>query len=469
MIWQGVPFGFAREGKKLPLTYTGDAPVLVFGPPDSSKTVGFVMTQLLDDVSPRSYIVIDPKGEIAAVTARFRRKAGDVKIINPYGLLADIRPDLQSDGWNPLGDFDPASPAFGDDCAARGDALIKTNANESQPIFPNSARSALTAGIKYEVMTARLLGETPSLPAVRALLTLDTEQLAEQVDRMIATGDPDIVTRIRKFKNDNREIQSIKSNIETDTSWMTAPLRRDMTVKDGVDFRVLKQRPTTVYVIIPTQELANKAPYLRLLLATALRHLYRHDGVPCTLLVEEAFVLGHLAELENACSILRGYGSRIVTVWQSMQQIRKNFPDTWELFGLGAVLGFRPGDVQTAKWMVEKAGKVTVPILSAADPSGVNDADVRPSWQQKERERISLQKMFGMPQGMALVFLPHEEIPRVARIKGFFEIRQLARRADANPYFRGGGSASRRRAGGGAGVAVGVGLLLVALLIFAGF
>ena len=468
MIWQGVPFGFARENEKLPLTYTGDAPVLVFGPPGSSKTVGFVMNQLLDDVSPRSYIVIDPKGEIAACTARFRRQVGgpgSVKIINPYGLLTDIRPDLQSDGWNPLADLDPASPAFGDDCAARGDALIKTNANESQPIFPNSARSALTAAVNYEVRTARLLDETPSLPACRALLTLDTEQLVEQVDRMIATGDPDIVTRIRKFRNDNREIQSIKSNIETDTSWMTAPLRRDMTVKDGVDFRALKQ-PTTIYVVIPTSELLNKAPYLRLLLATALRHLYRHDGVPCTLLVEEAFVLGHLAELENACSILRGYGSRLVTVFQSLQQIRKLYPETWELFGLGAVLGFRPGDVETGRWMVEKAGKVTVPVLSAADPSGINDADVRPSWQQKERDRVSLQKMFGMPPGKALVWLPNEEIPRVARIKGYFEIPQLARRADPNPYYRGGGSAARRQAGGGAGVvAVGVGLLLLVLLL----
>ena len=118
--------------------------------------------------------------------------------------------------------------------------------------------------------------------------------------------------------------------------------------------------------------------------------------------------------------------------------------------------------------MVEKAGKVTVPVLSAADPSGVNDADVRPSWQQKERERISLQKMFGMPPGMALVFLPHEEIPRVARIKGYFEIPQLARSADPNPYYRGGGSAARRKFGGGAGVAVGVGLLLLALVMLGG-
>jgi type IV secretion system protein VirD4 len=468
MIWQGVPFGFADDDGSVPITYTGNAPVLVFGPPGSSKTVGFIMNQLLDDTSARSYIVIDPKGEIAAVTARFRRQlpGHSVRIINPYGLLTDVRPDLRSDGWNPLDDLDPASPAFGDDCAARGDALIKTNASESQPIFPNSARSALTAGINYEVRTARLSGETPSLPAVRAMLTLDTEQLVEQVDLMIATGDPDIVTRIRKFRNDNREIQSIKSNIETDTSWMTAPMRRDMTVKNGgVDFRIVKQRPTIVYVILPTSELVNKASYLRLLLSTALRHLYRHDGLPCTLLVEEAFVLGHLTELENACSILRGYNSRLVTVFQSLQQIKKLYPDTWELFGLGAVLGFRPGDVQTAKWMVEKAGKVTMPILSAADPSGRHDIGVRPSWQQKERDRISLQKMFGMPMGKALVWLPNEEVPRVARIKGYFEIAALNRFADANPLFRGGGqTASRNRVNRWAAVAIGV-VLLFALLL----
>jgi hypothetical protein len=69
-----------------------------------------------------------------------------------------------------------------------------------------------------------------------------------------------------------------------------------------------------------------------------------------------------------------------------------------------------------------------------------------------------------MPPGKALVWLPNEEIPRVARIKGYFEIPQLARRADPNPYYRGGGSA-RRQTGGGAGVAVGVGLLLLVLLL----
>ena len=52
--------------------------------------------------------------------------------------------------------------------------------------------------------------------------------------------------------------------------------------------------------------------------------------------------------------------------------------------------------------------------------------------------------MFGMPQGRALVFLPHGDKPRVSYVKGYFEIpRGLARRASANPYH--GAAAARRR------------------------
>ena len=44
----------------------------------------------------------------------------------------------------------------------------------------------------------------------------------------------------------------------------------------------------------------------------------------------------------------------------------------------------------------------------------------------------------------ALVWLPHQEKPRLSTVKGYFEIKRLNRRASPNPYFKG---SARRRPG----------------------
>src|SRR3712207_2629347 len=120
MIWDGSPLGF-DYGDGRPLSYnagddgSGNAPTLILGPPGSAKTVGLVCTELLDEPGLRSYVAFDPKGEICAITSAYRRRVSDVKIINPYGLLVNERPDMASDQWNPLGDLEPGTLGFGDE------------------------------------------------------------------------------------------------------------------------------------------------------------------------------------------------------------------------------------------------------------------------------------------------------------------------------------------------------------------
>ncbi len=86
-IWNGSPLGFDRFGN--PISYDGNAATLIIGPPGSSKSVGVIVPMLLDELGQRSFVVIDPKGEVAAITSRYRRHVSDVVIINPYGLLVD--------------------------------------------------------------------------------------------------------------------------------------------------------------------------------------------------------------------------------------------------------------------------------------------------------------------------------------------------------------------------------------------
>lgn len=99
------------------------------------------------------------------------------------------------------------------------------------------------------------------------------------------------------------------------------------------------------------------------------------------------------------------------------------------------MLAFRPSDTETAEWLVKKAGKIMVPVLGASEP---RPGEVIPghSWQQRERDRIPMPKMFGMPRGRALVWLPHEEAPRISWVRGYFELPGNERRASPNPYRR---------------------------------
>jgi hypothetical protein len=90
------------------------------------------------------------------------------------------------------------------------------------------------------------------------------------------------------------------------------------------------------------------------------------------------------------------------------------------------------------------------------DPSGVNDTGVRPSW-QKEHDRILLEKMFGMPPGKARSGCRTEN-PSNGAHQGYIEIR----RADANPYYRGGHQAPRR---GHVGLTICLGVLIWLLLL----
>ena len=79
-----------RVGDKI--AYGGERHVLLFGPNGTGKGTRFLIPNLLS-INDRSIIVIDPKGELAAVTADYRRTISDVVMLNPFDVLG-----LGSDG-----------------------------------------------------------------------------------------------------------------------------------------------------------------------------------------------------------------------------------------------------------------------------------------------------------------------------------------------------------------------------------
>jgi type IV secretion system protein VirD4 len=90
---------------------------------------------------------------------------------------------------------------------------------------------------------------------------------------MIAKGGYEIESLASRFASTTRETASIQSAADTQTRWMlSAPMRADLK-KNGIDFAKLKDRPTTVYVILPAERLRTHSVWLRLVIVSALRAL----------------------------------------------------------------------------------------------------------------------------------------------------------------------------------------------------
>ena len=72
--------------------------------------------------------------------------------------------------------------------------------------------------------------------------------------------------------------------------------------------------------------------------------------------------LGHLAPLEDAFGLVRGYKVQIAGICQDLAQLKALYKERWESFlaNAGVVQGFTPNDLTTADWMSRRAGQTTL-------------------------------------------------------------------------------------------------------------
>jgi len=453
-------------------TFEGEQHAIVFGPTGTGKTTRFLMVDLLSDcLDDRSVIVIDPKGELAAVTAKHRHglRGHDVKILDPFGKLHDAvkdKPDVyryllengltQSAGFNPLAVLDQNSPDFYDDAAAIGEALIKIEGSE--PHWSESAQGLITGLIMWEKLQN---GRRASLENVRALLTqadryedaLDEDgkrysELASGLRmtarQMVKEGGYEIASLAGRFTRATDEIASIVSTGDTQTRWLLSPrVRADLRKEPGIDFAQLKKRPTTVYVILPAERMRTHSVWLRLVIVSALRALYRPGGLRTMILIDEMATLGHLKPLEDAFGLVRGYRIQIAGFVQDLGQLKSLYHDRWESFmaNAGVVQGFAANDLFTADWMSRRAGQATIVAKGISHtlgqaPRGGTESDSE-SWHQVSRAKFLPQELFGFERGTGLLWLAGLADSVKFSAPQYFEIPLCKSRALPNPYAEG--------------------------------
>lgn len=452
-IYLGHFFDKENDRAGSEIFYNGERHLLVFGPNGSGKGTRFLVPNLLRGLEEQSVMVLDPKGELAAQTAEHRRKIGhEVIILNPFDVLG-----LGSAGFNPLASLNPKSPTFYDDSAAIGEALIKID--NKDPHWSESAQGLLVALIMWEKLQN---GDAANLENVRAMLTEpydfemregrdgklhehQTKGLKITATEMAVKGGYIIESLAARFMEPTRETASIQSTADTQTRWMLSPPMRVDLKKDGVDFSTLKNKPATVYVILPAERLRTHNVWLRLVIVSALRALYTPGGRRTVMLIDEMAALGHLAPLEDAFGLVRGYRVQVAAIFQDLGQLKELYKERWETFvaNAGVVFGFAPNDLTTADWMSKRSGQTTVIAKGFSQNIGVatgektsTSSGTGSSDQQVARALFLPHELFSFEEGMGLLWLAGLGYPARFFAPPFWKIKDCKSRASANPYFQ---------------------------------
>jgi len=427
---------FARR-KGRPVVYDLNRHVTVFGPTRSGKGVCLEIPNLLrlglpEHGGPLSVISIDPKGQNFAVTHRWRETVGDVLPLNPLDLFG-----AGSVGFNPLAALDPASPHFFQHASAIAEALVR-HPEKGDPFFDISARNLVLALIMWEVKLARTVGRMPLLKHVRAMLTGD---LVATATDMLASGDFQIASLGAQFTEKNRTNAGIVATAASQTQWLLSQPMLDDLAKDGIDWARLKEKPTTVYVILPAHALETFSPWLRLVVACAFNALYRHEGgggLRTMFMLSEFAQLGKLSMVSAALAQGAGYGIQLAPiVLQDINQLRAIYgkDETNTFLGMsGATFAFAPNDWETAEWMSRRADEVTEPGLSASDDP---QTGARESWRSERRRVYPPGDLFNVPEFHGLAFFAGQSRAVPVYAPPYWDARDnpdLVGRYDPDPY-----------------------------------
>jgi type IV secretion system protein VirD4 len=436
------------------LRYGGDQHILVFGPNGKGKSTGIVIPHLLQS-SGSSVVVVDPKGELAAVTAEYRRTLGRVVILNPFGVFADRDgyEDMKGGGFNPLAQLNPALDSFNSEAAQLAEALITIEGKD--PHWSQSARSLIAALIMFEVLEARKWRRVPSLASVRKMLCdpvspqdldngLEGSGLGKYAPAMMNSGHAGLSNKAAQFLNWTKEVESIASAAKIQTEpFDDIEISRNL-INNDFDFRDLKREPTTVYLTLPPAMVGRHSKWLRLIITSAIQAVLRprERGEPKVLfMLDEFFSLGHLEIISTVWALTRGYGVQMMPIFQDLPQLKKLYPDMWETFiGMaGAVISFGTNDSTTGDWLSKRMGQksrlsITANSGTTTAPNGDKTKSESLNYSTTNAPLRSTYQLYGLPKQTAIVSLDGLSKVLQVELPPYFDIVEADSRARENPY-----------------------------------
>jgi type IV secretion system protein VirD4 len=453
-LFDGDPRIHFRCGEAFGRTvyFTENSHVCISGETREGKGGRFIVENIRR-LTRRSMVIMDPKGELAAITARFRRRVSPLLLImDPFGEMLATHPHLKSCGFDPLILIDPKHKEFYSQCMAIAEAMVPIDSMD--PHWTQRAQllaTALLMGAKWDEQAGKIPRATMRVFKKRLSQpykeSTEGTSLYETLVKMTKLEDEDAADLARTFlvkSEDPKEIEGVLASLQGKLKFLYDKALLDdmcnhpmMSNGKPFDFKLLKKHVATVYLILPVKKLETHALWLRLLVSNVVDSWSGLPGdVRPILFLDEAGALGNLQVLVRGLSILAGMGATIASFWQRHSQITKNYRDDAGAFkssaGFMATLQCR--DPETAHYFSQRADVGTFNIDSFSKAPGQDDKAKTTNTAPSAHAVIHPSQITGLPEGEAIGYVGRCPYPIRLKVDGYWDID--GPRLDPNPYYK---------------------------------
>jgi type IV secretion system protein VirD4 len=460
-----VLLGYGRDaaGRPIGIGTGDDRGILTCTGTRGGKGRSLIVPNLL--LGDWNAIVLDPKGELAAITARARAAKGQrVFIIDPFGVSGahkrdDLKPFLAS--YNPLLAIDVKSQTCIDDAALIADAIIQIPA-KGETHWAESAQSFLTGlillacgigqanfGTLRNLMSGtdpdvRKWGENNQVPRETALFAMMRSMPHLAHGQVARAGG-------QMLDIDTRERGSILSTMRTQCRFMDGPELKRVTTTSSFQLSDLKtgitgpdgqRQGVTVYLCLPASVMATYGRWLRLMINLTLVAFERTPmpvpkPLPTLFILEElCTTIGYSRQLESAAGLMAGFGIRLWSIIQDLSQLKHQYSDSWETWigNAGTLTFFGNSDMTTLDYISKKLGNTSmlVETPSGATPAArlaaapsvseqMREAPLLPPVEAEQKLARENRRILIVPAGRAPFILRRAEYDTEQPFKGLYD------------------------------------------------
>lgn len=367
-----------------------------------------------------SYIVTDPKGEVArAAVPLLLRKGYEVRIF-------DLIDPARSDHYNPFRYIRRDADVF-----RLIDNFIKNttpkNSHNSDPFWEKSETALLSALMLYLLHEAdedeqnmeMLLtmieygGAKEEDDDYQSALDLLFEALEEEQPKHIAVREYHIFKQAA-----GKTLKSIFVSAAVRLAMFALPEVQQLTGQDDLELGRLGERKQAIFCIIPDSNDASLNFLVGMLYTQAFQELYYqadkvHHGalpVPVRLLFDEFANIALPDGYARLQATMRSRNIMATIILQNISQLKELFKDSWEgiIGNADSFLYLGGNEKETHKYISELLGKETIDTQTSSQSKGRNGSYSR-NFQQTGRELLTPDEVRRLDNRYAIALIRGEE------------------------------------------------------------